>query len=83
MPDLDITVKVTPRASRSEIIGCTDGVLKVRISSPPVDGAANEALIKLLSKHFGVSKSSIEIVSGQTSRIKHIRVRGVEDPLHF
>ena len=75
---LFFTVKVVPRASKSEIIGEIDGTLKIRIASPPVDGAANTELIKVLSKTFGVSKSSIEIIGGKISRIKQIRINGAE-----
>ena len=71
------TVRVVPRASRSEIIGEHDGALKVRIASPPVDGAANAELIKLLAKQFGVSKSNVEIIGGQTSKTKQIRINGI------
>ena len=66
--NLIFTVRVVPRASKSEIVGEHDGALKVRIASPPVDGAANEELIKFLSKTFGVAKSAVEILSGQTSK---------------
>ena len=71
------TVRVVPRASRSEIVGEHDGNLKVRISSPLVDGAANSELVRLLAKSFGVAKTAIEIVSGQTSKTKQIRIIGV------
>lgn len=71
------TVRVVPRASRSEVIGEHDGALKVRIASPPVDGAANDELIRLFSKKFGVSKSDIEIVSGQTSKNKRIKINNL------
>ena len=67
-------VRVVPRASQSEIVGEHDGALKVRIASPPVDGAANAELIKFLSKTFGVSKSEVEILSGQTSKSKQIKI---------
>ena len=67
-------VRVVPRSSRSEIVGEHDGALKVRIASPPVDGAANEELIKLLAKHFDVSKSDVEIVAGETSKSKRIKI---------
>ena len=67
-------VRVVPRASKSEIVGEHDGALKVRIASPPVDGAANAELIKLLAKTFGVSKSQIEIIAGQTSKTKQIKI---------
>ena len=71
---ITIEVRVVPRASRSEIVGVHDGALKVRIASPPVDGAANAELIKLFSKKFGVSKSDIIIVGGETSKSKRIKI---------
>jgi uncharacterized protein len=70
-------VRVVPRASKSEIVGELDGALKVRIASPPVDGAANAELIKLLAKTFGVSKSEVEIIGGQISKLKQIKLNGV------
>jgi uncharacterized protein (TIGR00251 family) len=68
------TVRVVPRASKSEIVGEHDGALKVRLAAPPVDGAANEELIRLLAKEFGVAKSDFEIFGGQTSKTKHISI---------
>jgi len=73
---LVFTVKVVPRASKSEIAGELDGALKVRIASPPARGAANAELIKLLAKTFDVSKSSIEITGGATSKIKQVKIIG-------
>ncbi|HQU81922.1 MAG TPA: DUF167 domain-containing protein [Pyrinomonadaceae bacterium] len=72
------SVRVVPRASKSEIVGEMDGALKVRIASPPVDGAANAEIIKLFAKTFGVSKSEIEIIGGQTSKSKQIKAHGVK-----
>ena len=69
-------IRVIPRSSKSEIVGEHDGALKVKLASPPVDGAANEELIKLLAKAFGVSKSSVEIVFGGTSKTKKVRIAG-------
>lgn len=69
-----LDVRVVPRASRSEIVGFHDGALKVRIAAPPVDGAANAELVKLLAKQFGVAKSDVEIIGGQASRNKRIRI---------
>ena len=60
---------------RDAIIGLHDEALKVRIGAAPVDGAANEALIRFLAAEFGVSKSAVTIESGQTSRRKRLRVR--------
>ncbi len=74
---LIFNVRVVPRASKSEIVGEMDGTLKVRIASAPVDGAANAELIKILSKKFGVAKSAVEILSGQTSKQKQVRVEGI------
>ena len=68
------TVRVVPRASKSEIVGEHDGALKVRIAAPPVDGAANAELVKLLAKIFDVSKSEVEITGGQTSKTKQIKI---------
>ena len=67
-------VRVVPRSSRSEIVGEHDGALKIRLASPPVDGAANAELIKLLAKKFGVSRSDVEIVAGETSKSKRIKI---------
>ncbi len=70
------TVRVVPRASRSEIVGEHDGALKVRLAAPPVEGAANQELIRLLARSLEVSRGAVEIVSGQTSKLKQVRVRG-------
>lgn len=68
------TIRVVPRASKSEIVGEFGNALKVRIASPPVNGAANAELIKLLAKTFGVSKSEVEILSGETSKTKQVKI---------
>lgn len=68
------SVRVAPRASRSEVVGIYDGALKVRIASQPVDGAANAELIRLLAKKFGVAKSDVAIVSGETSKNKRVKI---------
>jgi uncharacterized protein (TIGR00251 family) len=68
------TVRVAVRASKSEIVGEYGGALKVKIASPPVDGAANAELIKVFAKFFDVSKAQIEIIAGQTSKTKQIKI---------
>jgi hypothetical protein len=73
---LTFSVRVIPRSSRSEIVGEFDGALKVKLNSPPVDGAANAELIKLLAKEFGVSKSQIEILSGHAAKSKQVKISG-------
>jgi uncharacterized protein (TIGR00251 family) len=70
-------VRVAPRASRSRVVGVQDGVLKVALTAAPADGAANEALKKLISKALGVAKSDVEILRGARARIKVLRVHGV------
>jgi uncharacterized protein len=73
---ITFTIRVVPRASKSEIVGDVEGSLKVRISAPPVDGAANEEVVKVLAKAFAVAKSNVTIVSGETSKTKRVRVIG-------
>ena len=70
-------VRVAPRASRNQVIGIQEGALKVALTAPPVDGAANEALKKLVAKALGVAKSDVELLRGDHARIKVLRVHGV------
>ena len=73
---LTFKVQVVPRASRSEIVGEHNGALKVRLAAPPVDGAANDELIRTLARALGVKRSAVEITAGHSSRTKHVRVSG-------
>ena len=70
-------VHVQPRASRTEIAGIHGSALKVRLHAPPVDGAANEALVEFLSEWLGVSKRAVGIVAGHSSRAKIVQIVGV------
>lgn len=70
-------VHVVPRASRSAVVGLHDGSLKVALDAPPVDGAANEALVKLLAKLLGVPRRAVTLVRGHSSRKKTLSVEGV------
>jgi uncharacterized protein len=70
-------VKVQPRASKNELSGLLDDALKVRLTSPPVEGEANTACIKLFSTLLNTAKSNISIISGETSRNKTLEVRGL------
>jgi len=74
---LTFKVRVVPRASHSEIVGEHDGALRVRIAAPPVEGAANEELVRTLAQAFKVSRNTIEIVAGHTSKLKTVRVTGL------
>ena len=69
-------VQVVPRSSRSEVVGEHNGALRVKIAAPPVDGAANEELVRVLAKTFDVSRSAVTIVSGQTGKVKQISIKG-------
>jgi uncharacterized protein (TIGR00251 family) len=69
-------VRVVPRASRSELVGEHDGALRVRIAAPPVDGAANDELVRLLAREFGVPRSSIDITAGHAAKLKTVCVVG-------
>ena len=70
-------VRVVPRASKSEIVGEHDGSLKVRITAPPVEGAANAELIRLLAKSFGIPRSNVSIVGGESSKKKRIKIENL------
>jgi uncharacterized protein (TIGR00251 family) len=70
-------VKVQPRAPRSAVLGVHDGALRVRLAAPPVDGAANEELVRVLARWLDVARSSVSIAGGATSRSKLVDVRGV------
>ena len=70
-------VRVVPRASRSEITGEHDGALRVRIAAPPVEGAANDELVRLLARSCGVPRSAIKITAGQAAKLKTVSLSGV------
>ncbi|MFN0110767.1 MAG: DUF167 domain-containing protein [Blastocatellia bacterium] len=74
---ITFAVRVQPRASRSEIVGEFGDAFKIRLAAPPVDGEANEELIRFLAKFFGVARAQISIRSGQTSKNKLIAVTGI------
>lgn len=76
---VSIDVRVIPRAARSGLAGMRDGVLLVRLTAPPVEGAANAALIEVLSKTLRVPKRALTIVAGERSRLKRVRVEGVTE----
>ena len=71
-----VHVHVQPRASRSEVVGIHGTALKVRVLSPPVDGAANDALVTLLADRLGVQRRDVRIVHGATSRTKVVEIDG-------
>jgi uncharacterized protein (TIGR00251 family) len=73
-----LSVRVVPRSSKSRIDGVVDGLLRVRLTAPPVDGAANAALIELISAACGVPKSHVSILTGERAKQKRLLVRGID-----
>ncbi len=71
-----LDVRVIPRASKAGIAGTRDGAVLVRLNAPPVDGAANAALIELLAGVLGVPKRAVTISSGERSRTKRVAIAG-------
>lgn len=74
-----VTIYVQPGAKKSEVCGMHNGNIKIKLNSPPVDGKANAALIHFLSNFLNIPKSSIELISGQKSRIKKLKIMGVSE----
>ena len=72
-----LRIKAVPRASRSEVAGIHGNEVRIRLAAPPVDGAANEELIRFLADALSVRRTAIRLVSGQTSRSKVITIAGV------
>jgi uncharacterized protein YggU (UPF0235/DUF167 family) len=72
-----LVVRLTPRASRSEVGAWQSGVLGVRVTEPPVEGQANEALCRLLARRLGVAAGRVRIIGGATARTKRVRVEGL------
>jgi uncharacterized protein (TIGR00251 family) len=72
-----INIYVQPRASKTVVAGMHDGCIKIRLAAPPVDGAANSALVEFVAKELGIAKSRVRITAGLTSRRKTVEVDGV------
>ena len=72
---MDIAVKVIPKSSRTELVGqLADGTWKVKVDAPPEKGKANRELCAFLADHFGVPRSRVRILSGETSHLKRVRI---------
>ena len=78
MPDVVIDVRVIPRAKRNGFGGERDGVIVVRLAAPPVEGAANEALVGFLAETLALPRRNITIVSGARSRNKRVAIAGTD-----
>ncbi len=73
-----IAVQVVPRASRNEVSGAQGDLLKVRVTAPPVEGAANEALLEFLAHALGLRKREVSLASGEHARRKLVRIHGLD-----
>lgn len=74
---ITLSVKVIPNSSRDEIMGLHDTALKIKVSAPPENGKANQAVILALAKALHINKTSIKIISGQTQPHKQIQINGI------
>ncbi len=77
--DARLGVRLQPRASRDEVVGWRAGTLVVRVTAPPVDGRANDALCRLVARRLRVAPSRVAVVRGHTARDKVVRVEGIGD----
>jgi uncharacterized protein len=73
------SVRVQPRASRSEVVGIYGDALRIRLAAPPVDGAANAELVDFLAEIFAVARRSVKILAGESSRSKIVEVEGITE----
>lgn len=75
----EFNVRIIPRSSRNEIAGIEGDLYRIKVTSPPIDGKANKALITFLSKKLKTPKKNIEIISGEKSRNKRLRINNISD----
>jgi uncharacterized protein len=76
----ELRVRVQPRARRDEVVGERAGAVVVRVTAPPVDGKANEALRRLIARRVGIARSRVAVVRGAAARNKVVRVDGLDAP---
>ena len=74
-----VTIRVQPRASANELVGPYGDAIRIRLTAPPVEGAANEALREFLARTFGIPQRSITIVAGASARTKIVELVGVTE----
>lgn len=72
-----LTIKAAPRSNTSEIAGVESEWVKVRLKAPPVDGKANEALVKLFAEVFSVPRGAVSLLTGSTGRLKRVKITGI------
>ncbi len=76
--ELRFSVRLTPRAGTDRVDGVVDGVLRARVAAPPVDEAANQALVRLLARELGVAVRDVRLAGGQRSRVKLVAVAAID-----
>lgn len=74
-----LRVLLSPRASKNAVVGMQGEDVKIKIAAPPVDGAANEALVKFLAKTLGLAADRVSLVAGQTGRRKIVKITGLDE----
>ena len=74
-----LKVRITPRGSKEEVIGWREDVLAIKLTAPPVEGAANRACIEFLAKILGVKRAQVIFVSGEKSREKTFEIEGLDE----
>ncbi|MBP9748817.1 DUF167 domain-containing protein [Patescibacteria group bacterium] len=79
MQQTTLVVRVTPRAKHTQITGWRESMLCIKLAAPPVDGKANEELVRFLASLLGVPKSTIIIASGTSARIKRLSIAGLSE----
>ncbi|KUG02705.1 hypothetical protein ASZ90_019899 [hydrocarbon metagenome] len=73
-----LEIKVQPRSSKNQIAGKQEGALKIKLTAPPVEGEANQALINFLSAFLKIPKRNINLIKGETSRHKLVEIQGID-----
>jgi uncharacterized protein (TIGR00251 family) len=77
MTEARIAVQLTCRSSRNQLLGIGEGILRARVTAPPIDGKANQALCRLIAKRVGIAPSKVDVIRGRKSRRKIVRAEGV------
>jgi uncharacterized protein (TIGR00251 family) len=77
-PETVLAIHVQPKAKTTDVVGWHGDAVKIRVAAPPVEGAANEALVHFLAEQLGVARGAVRVVSGATARRKRIVIDGVE-----
>jgi uncharacterized protein len=79
-PSATLRIRVIPRAPRTRVDGERAGAILIRLAAPPVDGAANDALVAFLAETLGVPRRDVAIVAGAASRDKRVEIAGMDEP---